>query len=425
MNKTHICARLCFIIIAVLVMGASGHAWARGDGIKAGSGRLHFGLDLELTFDSNPGYFPSGNENKYFDLMMRTRPIIGLDFPSDAVSFSLDGKVGYDYYFGIDNSLTKRLSSVSGEAGLKLGFNPNGQFSVFVTDDFARTSDPRYTSLTGRFDRTDNEAKLLFQIKPGGGALMFDLAYGFWLDWFDDNPDIDSRSLSSYAHRAYFSGKWKFLPKTALSLDFDADIRRYPYGSRTSDIRNPDVNGIRATIGLIGQISPSISLIIKAGYGDSLLSGGIRDTGDAYAGKNYRSVVGQAEMSYKAATTLFQFGYTRNFQPVMLFAYFGQDHFYLRFKQQLAGRFDLTADVGFDLLGYGQALFENTNYNGNRFDYFLTGGAGFAYHILDWITLALDYRIQSLFSDYQQPLAGSGGVDYIKHMVIFRVGLDY
>jgi hypothetical protein len=401
-------------LLAVGALGLGSFAWARGEGIKAGSGRLHFGADLELSFDSNPGYFPSGAANSAFDLMLRARPLFSLDFPSEVVSFQLNGKVGYDYYFGLDNKRTSDLSTVSGDADLKLGINPNGQFSFFLIDTFSRSGDPRYTSLAGRFDRTDNEVKAQFQIKPGGGALMFDLAYAFYLDWFDNTFDT-ARAVSNYAHRAFFSGKWKFLPKTALALDFDADIRRY-FGEYSDGTRNPDVNGIRATLGLIGQISPSISIVVKVGYGDSLISS------STYTGSDYRSVVGQAEMTYQAATTMFQLGYSRNFQPVVLFGYFGQDRFYLRFRQQLAGRFTLSADASLDLLDYGQAAAAGVE---ARFDYFVSGGAAFEYHLLDWLSLALDYRFQALFSSFQQPLAGSGGVDYNQHMVTFRLGLDY
>jgi hypothetical protein len=412
MRQTHIFAGTCCAIIALLVLG-SGQANARGNGIKAGSGRLHFGIDLELIFDSNPGYFPSGSANQAMDLVLRTRPSLTLDFPSDVVAFELNGKVGYDYFLGIENSRTTDLSTVSGEADMSLGFNPNGQYSFFVIDNFSRSGDPRYTALSSRFDRTNNEIKALFQIKPGGGALTFDLAYGFFLDWFDGSA---AKGLSNYGHRAYFSGKWKFLPKTALSLDFDADIRRFP-DAYDAGPKNPDVNAIRATLGLIGQISPSISLIVKAGYGDSLILEG-------YAGAGFRSAVGQAEISYKGATTLLQGGYSRNFQPVAGFAYFGQDRFYLRFRQQLGGRFSLGADVAFDLLAFGVPI-DPIFGTGSRFDFFLSGGASFEYHIMDWLSLALDYRIQSLFGDWTQPISPGATIDYNKHTVGIRIGIDY
>ena len=434
MKMMHIGTCLSSIAITLLVIGLPGAVEARGNGIKAGSGRLHFGIDLELTYDSNPGYAPI---NPYFDLMLRTRPSITLEFPSESVSFDLEGTVGYDYYCGLDNPLSTDMSTVTGEADMKFGINPNGQFSFFLTDNFSRTGDPRYSVSNGRLDRTDNEVKAQFQIKPGGGALMFDLGYGFFIDWFDQARGLgyNSKSLSNYGHRVYFSGKWKFLPKTALLVDFDADLRRFPYkyeifepGGAARQVNSPDVNAIRATVGLIGQISPSISVVIKAGYGDSLLGDAKMsdEEGTPYTGEDYRSAIGQAEVTYKSGTTFLQAGYSRNFQPVMLFGYFSQDRLYARFSQQIMGRFTILLNIGLDLLDYGQPVVTSSSTSSTRSDNFLSGGASFDYHILEWLDLTLDYRLQALFTEYIQPHDPIGaGTDYYKHTFTFRVGVDY
>lgn len=403
-------------VVILLVAGGSGVCRARGLGIKAGEGRLHPALDLDLVYDSNPGY---ASTNSFFDLVLKIRPGLTLSFPSEKVSLQFNTRVGYDYYFGVDKSRSSDLSTFAGEANLQVGFNPKGQVSFLIEDNFERTSDPRYNSLSGKFDRTDNEAKAHLQIKPGGGALMFDLAYGFFIDWFDSQATTDSAAMSSYSHRAYFSGKWKFLPKTAVSVDFDSDIRRYPNSYSGGD-KNMDVNAIRATVGLLGQISPSISVAVRAGYGDSLLPD---RTG--YNGSNYRSAIGQAEISYRATTTFIQAGYSRNFQPVVLFAWFGQDHVYARLRQQFAGKFTLALDVAYDYLSYGEGVTSDVAGQGDRADHVLSGGLDLTYHIIDWLEIGLAYAIQARFSDWQQPLAGSGGVDYYKHMVTLHIGVDY
>jgi len=413
MKKTCIPA-VCGCIAALLILGIAGVSAARGIGIKAGEGRMHPAIDLDLIYDTNPGYFPSDNTGLASDLMLRIRPGITLSFPSSKVSFELSGKVGYDYYFGIDKERTNDLSTVSGDADMRLGFNPEGQVSFFIEDNFSRTGDPRYTSLAGRFDRTDNEAKAHLQIKPGGGALMFDLAYGFFIDWFDD-VGPNSAGMSSYAHRIYFSGKWKFLPKTAVTVDFDSDLRRYPNSSSWG--QNVDVNAIRATVGMLGQITPTINLTVKAGYGDSLLP-------DSYAGKDYRSIIGQAEVTYRSGTTFISAGYARNFQPVVMFVYFGQDKIYVRYRQQLAGKFTITADLGFSWLAYGDAVEASTLAQGTRADGLVAGGLAFNYHIQDWVEVGLAYGVQARFADWTQA-NNSASVDYNKHIFTFHAGVDY
>ncbi|NMB76089.1 MAG: hypothetical protein GYA21_13290 [Myxococcales bacterium] len=400
------------VLCAIAVLAAGQQGFARGKGIKAGEGRLHLLFSLDLVYDTNPGYFP---EDATGDLVLKIRPGFALNFPSESVSFDMNAKVGYDRYLGVQKAAMRDLSAVAGEADLKLGINPNGTVSFFLEDVFSRTGDPRYTSFAGKFNRTDNEAKVHFQLKPGGGAMMFDLAYGFFLDWFDDSG-VNATALSSYAHRAYFSGKWKFLPKTAVAIDFDADLRRYPNAYQDGS-QNMDVNAIRATVGLLGQITPTLSLVVKAGYGDSLLP-----SRTGYTGSGYRSAIGQAELSYTAGTTFLQFGYSRNFQPVVLFVYFGQDRIYGRFRQQIAGKFALSADVGFDFLSYGTSI--QTASPSDRTDYFLTARVAADYYALEWLNFGLGYSFQGVFTDYTQPLNGSAA-GYQKHMIDLHVGIDY
>ena len=184
MKATSFSAGLSYLIGIAFVVVMAGMGEARGLGIKAGAGRLHPAIDLDFVYDSNVSYSSSGSAA---DMIMKIRPGITLSFPSEMVDFEMSGRVGYDYYFGVDNSVSSDLSSVAGEADLHLGINPKGQFSFFFEDIFSRTSDPRYNSLSGKFDRTDNEAKARLQFKPGGGALMFDLAYGLFVDWFDSD----------------------------------------------------------------------------------------------------------------------------------------------------------------------------------------------------------------------------------------------
>ena len=415
MKRTCIPALFAYLA-ALLILGIAGVSSARGIGIKAGEGRLHPAIDLDFIYDTNPGYYPSDSWDLVSDLMLRIRPGITLSFPSSKVSFELSGKVGYDYYFGIDDERTNDLSTVSGDADMRLGFNPDGQVSFFIEDNFSRTGDPRYTSMAGRFDRTDNEAKAHLQIKPGGGALMFDVAYGFFIDWFDATESGNSAAMSSYAHRIYFSGKWKFLPKTAVTVDFDSDLRRYP-NSYSWGGKNVDVNAIRATVGMLGQITPTINLTVKAGYGDTLLS-------DSYGGDDFRSVIGQAEVTYRSGTTFISAGYVRGFQPVVMFVYFGQDRVYARYRQQLAGKFTITADLGFSWLSYGTAIQQDTADKGARADGLVVGGLSFDYHIQDWVEVGLAYDVQARFADWTQ-VQGSASVDYNKHMFTLHAGVDY
>jgi hypothetical protein len=121
-------------------------------------------------------------------------------------------------------------------------------------------------------------------------------------------------------------------------------------------------------------------------------------------------------------TTFLQAGYLRNFQPVMFFAYFGQDHFYVKFMQQIAGKFSIEANVGFDLLNYSKDVAPTHD---RRYDNFLAGNLILDYNILDWLNVGLRYDVQALFSSYKQHDPASTGVEYNKHIITLFVKLDY
>jgi len=168
---------------------------------------------------------------------------------------------------------------------------------------------------------------------------------------------------------------------------------------------------------MLGQITPTINLTVKAGYGDTLLP-------DSYGGDDYRSVIGQIEMTYRSGTTFISAGYVRNFQPVVMFVYFGQDRVYARYRQQLAGKFTITADLGFSWLAYGDAVQSATAAMGARSDGLVIGGLAFNYHIQDWVEVGLAYGIQARFSDWNQ-VQNAASVDYNKHIFTLHAGVDY
>ncbi len=425
MNRYIASTKIRVIIVALCTtIGYGGVCFARGVGIKAGEGRLHPSIDLELAYDTNAGYF-TGDNDPVADMILRIRPGLTLEFPSEMIDLELSGKFGYDYYFGIDDEKTTDLSTVAGDANLRLGLNPNGQIRFFIEDDFIRSGDPRYNTLDQRYDRTDNEVRARLQWQPSGGALVFDLAYGYFFDIFDKDDSLDSEAYSSYSHRLYFMGKWKFLPKTAVVLSVDMDLRRYPndFTQGTLDgYRNVEINGLRATLGLLGQVTPTIAVSVKAGYGNTLIPSDFEVyPGVPYPGENYSSIIGQAEITYKAmGTTEVRGGYLRNFQPVVIFGYFGQDQIYASLIQQIAGRFTARADVGFEWLSYGKAIIASSD---NSTDTLIYGSVGLEYHIRDWVKTGIRYHLEQRLTDRE--ISTGSKADYTKHIFVLHVGVDY
>lgn len=409
-----------FVVLVGLVAVAPLAVYGRGSGVKAGIGRVHAGIDFDLTWDSNPGYSPSGSQVS--DLILRLRPNLDVSFPTDFIAARLKTKLGYDFFLGVENSETTNLSSFSGDADLDIAINPNGPVTFAISDHFARTADPRYTSLSERFDRLNNEARARLRWSPGSGALDFGLAYGLFIDLFQNGPASsgNGKAYSSYGHRLYFDAKWKFLPKTAAALDFEGDLRRYP-DSFSDGSATPDSNAIRIMLGLIGQITPTISINLRAGYGDSLLTGGRTDTGQPYSGDGFRSALVQADATWQPATTMLQGGYTRSFQPVLLFGYYGQDRLFFRARQQLFGRLSLSGEVGFDFLTYGDPLYSGGS--GGRSDKLLDVGLSGDYFVVDWLAVGFRYTYRALFTDFRDAL--NIDLSYAKHVVTLHIGIEY
>ncbi len=95
----------CLLIIPLMIVGEK-YASARGEGIVAGDGRLHPSLDLDLAYDTNPGYFTNGAVG---DMFLRIRPGITIEYPSEIFAVDIAGRVGYDWYFGISNPDTRKF----------------------------------------------------------------------------------------------------------------------------------------------------------------------------------------------------------------------------------------------------------------------------------------------------------------------------
>jgi hypothetical protein len=183
---------------------------------------------------------------------------------------------------------------------------------------------------------------------------------------------------------------------------------------------NLDTNAIRISAGMIGQITPTIATTVKVGFGDTLMP-----TRTGFTGSDYRSVIGLAEVAYRSGTTFIQGGYTRNFQPVVLFGYFSQDRLYAKLRQQVAGKIGLVVDISYDHLAYGTALQAAAAARGDRTDDVIYGTLGVAYMITDWLDVGASYDMQLRLASWRQVTAEDPSADYRKHLFTIRLGVDY
>jgi hypothetical protein len=388
------------VVVAVLAAAFPLCAVAEGPGLLVGESRLHLGLAVEGAHDNNVGF----SSDPTADAVLHIKPMLKLDFPSEKVAFNLGLTGDVTRYLGVSED-TSHLSTVQGTASTLAVFNPKGRFNFTLRDDFTRSSEPRY-DVVGTFARTNNVAGAAFDFKPGGGALLLGLGYSFAFDLFDEGTGLTGGD--SYSHQPTFDVRWKFFPKTSFVLNVSGDLKRYPktQESWAGSYRNVDMNAIRATVGLVGLVTPRLSATVRAGYGDTMAAEGAN---------NYASVIGLAELSYDLTLqTRFTLGYSRDFQPALLFGYMGVDKFYASARQGLMGRLSLQINGAVALQGYGTPVASQGFNSGDRSDVLITVGAGADYEILPWLAIGVADNYQKLSTSFT---SGYGAASYDKNVI--------
>ena len=399
----------------ILLCAIPAAASAEGNGLLIGESRLHLGIGVEGGQDSNVNYASS---NAVSDYLLHVKPMLKLAVPSETVAFELGGTLDVLRYFGVNDTgsmKTENLSTVQGLAAMRTAFNPKGKFIFILKDDFVRSSDPR-NDLLGTFAHTTNTAGAGFDFKPGGGTLSLSLAYNFFYDRFDEGTGLSA--ADSYAHQPTLDIKWAFFPRTAFVLGASGDIRRYP-NAQTGNagglgFQNSDLNAIRSYVGILGMITPKLSMNLRAGFGDTLA---------VKAGaQNYASVTGMAEFQYDlAAATRFTLGYTRDFQPAPIYGYYSTDRIRASATQGLFGKLTLSLDASVDLEGFGRQIDSTGKDLGTRSDVLTVVIATIDYAILQSLTIGVSDNLQLRSSSMS---AGTSS-NYTKNVALLKLTFFY
>ncbi len=418
-----------FPAVAILLALTSAHpAWAQfiapiryneGPGIKISDSLVfHPGISIAGHFDSNPLQKPTDVTASGFlrilahlDLatLSPQRRTNGDGTVSQArnVEFRLKTAVSFREYLS-GNENVKEMRALELDAGLMLTLFPQSLFSVDISDDFARTVQPRYGEIADSIARDSNRATLKLKLTPGGGRLQFALSYSNNLDAFEDS---EFKSSNKMFHEIALAAKWKILPKTAIQLDVSEQIYDY-YNGLT--LGKASSTPLRIYFGLLGLITPSLSILAKIGYGNAFYQNNA---------PSYNSVLGVFELGYQFGPfAKFKLGYEHLFQDAMLASYYTDELVYLGYDHTIATRFILFARGEYRFRKYNgiPASFGLTETSQN-----LVGlSLGADYQIKDWIYVGLGYDLQL------QNRSGGGAANvyapnFTKHQVFAKVGVSY
>lgn len=387
-------------------------------GIKMGEGRVHPFVSLSAHYDSLIGYFgvtPAGTLIPSSDIIVSVSPGLkfDLDTPSTLVAFG--GNASYLWYTGLLAPGATGLSRFQGQANLDASFNRAGAAEVKVSDTFTRSDRTQNIAVGVGVLSLYNSVGLGVALRPGGGALEISPSAGWAVEMFDPlltgvvsgctnaaditcNPSLVGR-MNYNNLNVSLSAKWKFLPKTAVLLNTGFDYRTYFVNDQSV---NPDARVLRAQVGLLGLVSPHVSVTVLAGYGGNFLT-------------NLNTFIANADVSYLfAGNSKISLGYVRTLQPVPHFGTFIDDTGKLSAAVGLlGGRLSLGAALTVDYVSFAGPE--------NRHDLVFGAGAGPSFDVTSWFQVSASYAA-ALRSSTNTQLAS---INYVRHEASLQLTFRY
>jgi hypothetical protein len=403
-----------------VVLGLASAAWGQSavpqaPGIKIGEGRLHPFFDLDTRYDSLIGFYsgvPGGTPLPTADVVVHFRP--GLTYAQDTGStlVNFNGAFEYLYYTGLLFKGDSALSRPQGQALLNTAFNRDGAVEVQVSDSLIRSDRTQNPAAGVGVISLFNNASLAVPIHPGGRALEITPRVAWQLELFD--PLVLAQSLPNcaptditctpslvgqmnYSNLSFgLANRWKFLPKTALVLNATFDWRTY----LANQTANPTAMVLNAQTGLVGLVSPHVSITALAGYG-----------GD-FAGK-VNTFIANAEVNYLTGNdSRIGAGYLRTLQPVPAYGNFLDDRGYVAGRLGLiGGRLMIVGSVNFDYLTFGSNVRNDTVLSANLAPYF---------DVTSWFQVGLGYT-----GSFRTSSLSAQSTNYVRHEALLRLTVRY
>ncbi|MBI5548280.1 MAG: hypothetical protein HY901_30740, partial [Deltaproteobacteria bacterium] len=286
---------------------------------------------------------------------------------------------------------TRSASHFAADADLDLDINREGQFGVVIGDHVTRSDRNISTPALGYGTLSlYNDARLKLNIRPYTGSVTIEPGYHFTTEIFSTASGIstctgtsdascDPAKIGAYDylnHTVNLNGRWKFLPKTAMTLDSAFGARSYINSGASQGIMT-----LKAAIGLAGLLTTHWEVLLRAGWGHDFTAG------------TYSSIIGQAEVGYLFSETgSIRAGYVRTFEPTGgAYISFGDDRAYLDARLLLGGKLTVRGGFSFDYLSFRGATTEFSQYN-------VALDVGADYEIKPWVSIGGHYRLSYLTS---------------------------
>jgi hypothetical protein len=323
------------------------------------SARLHLLFDVEGRYDSlaGQGGIGANTTNPVLDpaeIILHFRPGLKLAAPGNKVDFEALAALDWTRFTGWLNP-TEELSFLGANAGATLEMGRGGPVSFKLGEQFSRSDRTTNPALGLGAITSANDLGARLTVRPGGGAIEASAGYSFALESYESyrpntpgtptDPNVDPTKFGQFGsqtHRLVVDARWRFLPKTALTLDSSWALR--VYDSQTANI---PTSPLRAELGLAGLISEKVRITLRGGWLKTF----------ADRGNEFSSAVGQFELGWNPTdTTGITLGVLRTAEPVSsAFGWYEDFRGYLSGRLALGGRVVLTASARLDRIAFANA----------------------------------------------------------------------
>jgi hypothetical protein len=395
--------------------GAGRSLTTRGiaSGLKLGDEAiLHAGVFADVGYDSNVFY---GSTSQETSAVLHVTPRLEItnaerdgSVPTGTY-YDLVGSVDFVRYLSSSDAVTKQ-STINPSLGGSAEFSSGQALSLMLTETFSRYQQAPYTNgdpakAPEAIIRDDNMASASLNFAPGGGRLKVMLRYTNLIDKYEGSYDIGS----NMGNEGVLDVGWRWLPRTTIFAQVAQGAITY-FNSRASASASFP---LRTRLGLRGLLTEKLSVNIAAGYNNAFYS--------SSSGGSPTNLGIVAEVNYIISTlTRAGLGYHHDFvNSPFLGQYYNMDAIYGTFQQMVASR----------VVTYLFGRFENRRFGNGRIDNNLMGGVALDYMVGRFLLAGASYSLNlNRTTTKVAPAPGvlaDPGLDYTKHVLLFRLGVTY
>jgi hypothetical protein len=384
MSRSVILGTLLVLVALLLpsVAAAQTQVWladrryTEGIGIKAGNFELHPGVAAEFGYDSN--YFlradKNPSENPVGALRFRLTPSFSLSTLSGArreeaggsppaVNFRAGIHATYDEFIPVsgpkaDKDLMSKQRNIGGLLDFNLDLFPGRVVGGNLHGSLARSVEPsNLGDVSKSFNRIAPQAGGEIILTPNQGTFDWRLGYDFAGTIFESGT---FSGLDNLSHEIKTRGRWRFLPRSALTFDGRFGFINYTATSTKKNGSHP----LRARVGYNGLVTKSLAILAMGGWGASFYTPKGQEDFDSFIGQaELKLLLTPSPSNDPAAATLslsaLSVGFYRDFADSFIGTYYEVDRGYAKFSYFFAGRFLLVLDAGVGPVRFPQ-LFNGT-----------------------------------------------------------------